>query len=77
MTNRKNYYKNIALSERETQCLYYLLTGKSAASTAKLLGLSPKTVEYYIENVKLKMACNTREELIKKSIEKGYLVILL
>jgi DNA-binding CsgD family transcriptional regulator len=35
------------------------------------LGLSPKTVEHYLETVKLKLKCHTRQELIEKALAIG------
>lgn len=72
MVDNKNIYPGAALSRRQSQCLYYLLRGKSAAAIAKMLGLSPKTVEYYIEEIKNKMACRSKSEIIEESIERGY-----
>lgn len=73
MFEQKTKYPGVALSKRQSQCLYHLLRGKSAASIAKILGLSPKTVEYYIDEIKNKMHCSTKAELIEKSIDKGFI----
>ena len=75
MANKPNTYPGIRLSKRQSQCLYYVLRGKSAAAIAKILGLSPKTVEYYIDEIKNKMRCQNKSELIEKSIEKGYIEV--
>lgn len=51
------------LSNREKQCLYCVLKGKTAKETALLLSLSHRTVEYYLENVKGKLNCQNKREL--------------
>jgi DNA-binding CsgD family transcriptional regulator len=57
---------DIALSQREKQCIRYLLQGYTAAETAQLLNLSKRTVESYLQNIKLKMNCYTKVELFEK-----------
>lgn len=52
-----------ALSARERQCLTFLLKGKSAKETATLLKLSPRTIEFYFENIKNKMHCHSKHQL--------------
>ncbi len=42
------------LSKREQECLFYVLREKTAKQIAKILGLSFRTVEFYIENIKNK-----------------------
>lgn len=73
-----NYFsiKDTHLSSRESECLFYLLRGKTAKQIARLLNLSPKTVEHYIENIKLKFQCQTKSELISKAIEQGFTNII-
>lgn len=56
------------LSNRQMQCLYYLIKGHTAKQIGKILGLSNKTVEFYFSNLKKKLGCNSRMELIKKAI---------
>lgn len=61
------------LTEREMECLFYTLRGKTAKATARVLNISPKTVEFYIEHLKKKFNCYCKAELIEKAIELGYL----
>jgi LuxR family quorum-sensing system transcriptional regulator SolR len=64
---------NNRLSERETQCLIYLLRGRTAKQTAKELGISPKSVEAHINSIKIKFDCYTRAELFDKAITSGFI----
>lgn len=62
---------NFNLSERQTACLFFLLRGKSDKEIGKILNLSPRTVESYINEIKHKMDCLTRTQVIEKSIHEG------
>jgi DNA-binding CsgD family transcriptional regulator len=53
------------LSKRERQCLRLLLDGKSAKESASALSLSPRTVEYYFENIKDKLSCWSKQEVFE------------
>jgi len=57
------------LSKRELQCALYCKEGKTAKETAKLLNLSRRTVEYYLEKVKIKLDCNSKYQLITRLYE--------
>jgi DNA-binding CsgD family transcriptional regulator len=55
---------NTYFTKREAECMVWLLKGKTINSIAALLELSPRTVEYYIKNMKTKIGCRTKFELI-------------
>lgn len=54
------------LSRRERECLSLLLKGNSAKQTGRILNLSPRTIESYIEAIKRKFDCRTKIEIISK-----------
>lgn len=59
-----DYDKKIRqLSKRELQCLKYLAKGNSAKQIAKNLGISSRTVETHITNLKNKMNLYHKNEL--------------
>lgn len=60
-------------TQREEECLFYLMRGKSAKETAKLLKISFRTVEVHIEQIKYKFNCHTKSEIFSKAIAAGYL----
>ncbi len=62
--NNKEYY----FSEREKEILFYLTRGKTAKETATILALSKRTIEHYIENIKLKFDVSKKSALIEKAI---------
>ncbi len=64
------------LSEREMECLFYLLRGMSARAIAECLQLSKRTVETYIENIKNKFGCDTKAILLVQAVTEGYMDII-
>ncbi|MFN7096694.1 MAG: helix-turn-helix transcriptional regulator [Gammaproteobacteria bacterium] len=62
----------INLTRREAECLYYTLRGKTAKSIALILNISPKTVEFHIEQLKNKFEVMNKSQLMDKAIELGY-----
>ena len=60
---------NVYLSKRETECLRLTVKGKTAQSIAIILGLSCRTVEYYLENIKIKMNVSSKSEMVEKAVD--------
>ncbi len=58
-----NIVNELKLSQREYECSYYFAKGKSIREIGKLLKLSPRTVESYLDNVKLKLNCPSKAQL--------------
>jgi DNA-binding CsgD family transcriptional regulator len=52
------------LSKKESACLYHLSQGLTLKRIAKQMGISPKTVETYIERAKIKTHCQNKAQLI-------------
>lgn len=61
-----------ALTSRESECVFLLIRGKTAKEIAALLSLSKRTVESYIENIKNKMDCRNKAEILVKAVLSGY-----
>jgi len=57
-------YGDLYFTKREAECMLWLLRGKTIGGVALVLKLSPRTVEYYIKNMKNKLGCRTKFELI-------------
>jgi DNA-binding CsgD family transcriptional regulator len=53
------------LSFREYQCMCLLASGFTAKEAAKLINLSPRTIEFYLTNIKKKVGYRTTFDLIK------------
>ncbi len=74
-----HYYNKateINLSKRESECLFFLTRGKSSKHIAQALNLSVRTIENYIENLKIKFNCQNKFDLIDRAIEAGYVQII-
>ena len=61
------------LTEREMECLFYYVRGKSAKDIAAIFSISKRTVETHIDNIKFKLHCDNKTDLIHKSIENKYI----
>lgn len=61
---KREVQQSSSLSPRERDCLKHLIHGKSAKDSAMELQLSPRTVESYLENIKNKLGCNSKRELL-------------
>jgi DNA-binding CsgD family transcriptional regulator len=59
------------LSKRESECYCLLVKGFSIAEIARLMQLSSNTIDVYVSRLKGKLNCNSKRELIQKSIDNG------
>lgn len=67
---RRHYYlndhdKSAYFTYREAQCMAQIMRGKTIKASAQAIGLSPRTVEYYLKNMKAKFKCRTKSELMQ------------
>jgi DNA-binding CsgD family transcriptional regulator len=65
MKTPKNLLSPPKLSKRELECLKIYLKGKSASEIGDDLGLAKRTVEFYINNIKNKLSCYKKSELME------------
>ncbi|HQS83883.1 MAG: hypothetical protein B7Y25_03065 [Alphaproteobacteria bacterium 16-39-46] len=63
---KKYIIGDISFSQREYQCLKFLLKSYSAKQIATELNVSFRTIEIYIENIKIKTNCSYKNEIIDK-----------
>lgn len=73
--NKKIFMELYCLSPREKACLLNLILGRSAKESARILNISFRTVQAYIEKIKNKLACHTRSQLIQKLLEMKIVVV--
>ncbi len=57
------------LTRQEARCMVCFLRGNTVKGTAKILELSPRTVEYYVNNMKKKLGVVSKSELVFRVIE--------
>ncbi len=59
------------LSGREAQCLLWVSRGKSSSDIGQIVGLSPRTVDSYIEKACAKLKVRTRIEAVAVAVRSG------
>lgn len=57
--------KQFFVSRRERQCLHYLARGMTAKEIGRLMGLAPKTIEFYLQNLREKTGRHLKSDLVK------------
>lgn len=72
----QEYPQNLQFTVRESECLFLLIRGKTAKEIGLFLNISPRTVESYIENIKIKCNVSKRSDIITKAIELGIVDIV-
>lgn len=64
------------LSPRESECLFFLVRGFTAKEISHRLGIATPTVNSYIENLKSKLNCNSRSQMIERAAELNLLPVI-
>lgn len=59
---------SVHLSNREFQCLLLSIRGKSARLVGIEIGISQRTVEEYLNNIKYKMGVKRKGEMINAGL---------
>lgn len=62
--------QNALLTQRQFEVLSQLSLGKTAKEIGRNLQLSPRTIEHYINELKVKLPTNRKDELVKALINK-------
>lgn len=66
-------FSDLKLTDRQSEVLFYLLRGKTVKQIGLLLGISYRTVDEYMEQLKHKFGAMNKHELIDKAISFGFL----
>jgi LuxR family quorum sensing-dependent transcriptional regulator len=59
------------LSPREIECLQWAAVGKSDADIAAIIGISPATVHFHVEQAKRRLGVRTRVEAVAMGVLHG------
>jgi DNA-binding CsgD family transcriptional regulator len=62
------------LSAREIECISWSSAGKSLAETARLMGISERTVRFHRENIRIKLDTQTTMESVSKAVSLGLII---
>ena len=54
---------------RQKECVSHMVRGRTYKEIAKILNISPRTVETHIEHIKDKLGCYSRADIINKFFE--------
>jgi DNA-binding CsgD family transcriptional regulator len=65
--HQAHFFNNVKLSPQETNCLRSYSLHKNIKKISQQLHLATSTVTDYIENIKNKLDCNTKNELFEKA----------
>ncbi|MGW8704699.1 helix-turn-helix transcriptional regulator [Brevundimonas sp. NPDC055814] len=66
-----DYLDAPGLSPREAECLIWVSRGKSSSDVGAIVGLSPRTVDSYLEKVCAKLRVRTRIEAVAVAVRAG------
>ena len=67
-------FNNIKFTRREAECMLLMLSGTfRVKDIARILNLSPRTIEDYIANMRIKLQCHNKYELISIIAESDFL----
>ena len=61
------------LTQREAECMALFLEGYSAKQASAVLEISERTVEYYLERIKLKLNCYSKRQVMRQIKETEFL----
>ena len=67
VARRELWTSHVALSDREIETLTWAARGKTSAEIARILGLSKRTVDFHVENARIKLGAATRIEAAVKA----------
>ncbi len=63
----QDFLTNIILSPQEINCLRLYLTSHSLKTVSRDMGLALTTVTSYVENIKNKLTCHSKQDLFEKA----------
>jgi len=66
-------YESIYFTAREASCMWHFLNNKTIIEAAAALQLSPRTVEFYANNMKTKLSCYSKAELVKRVLKSEFI----
>ena|SRR3990167_2187787 len=66
----------VYLTKREAECMFWLVQDCTIIETACNMALSPRTVEFYVKNIKQKLQCKNKKKLVEKILMSNLLQLL-
>lgn len=65
---------DVPLTQRERQCLFWAARGKKTPETAQILGISPRTVAFHLENARSKLDASTVAQAVIQAAHRGLIL---
>lgn len=62
-------FEDVYFTRQEARCMVCMLKGATVKAAANTMELSPRTVEYYVNNMKKKVNCYSKSELIRVIVD--------
>ncbi len=59
--------KLVQLNDREVETLTWVARGKTSAEIAQILGLTKRTVDFHLDNARMKLGATTRTQAVVKA----------
>ena len=66
----------LPLTQRQQECVFLLIRGKTLKQIANILTISVRTVESYIEAIKYRLNCTHKSQIVEKAITSGFLYFI-
>ena len=66
---------SVTLSKREKEVLQWAAEGKTSWATSVILGLSERTIDFYIGNAVSKLGAATKTQAVSKAIAEGHILV--
>jgi DNA-binding CsgD family transcriptional regulator len=65
--------RQVVLTKREKECLFWACEGKTTWEMSKILGVSERTVIFHLNNTVEKLGANNRQHAVAKAILYGFI----
>ncbi|MCS5711174.1 PAS domain-containing protein [Candidatus Berkiella aquae] len=65
-------HQNDKISRKEKETLFFLIQGKTYKEIAEIQKVSQRAIVEHVENLKYKLHCDSKSELIGRAIDLGY-----
>jgi DNA-binding CsgD family transcriptional regulator len=71
--SHKKVEAGVRLTERERECLLWCAEGKTHGEIASILGISPRTVRFFLDNARRKLNCLNTVQTVVCAMQRGLL----
>ncbi len=61
----------VSFSDREKECLYWAVEGKTLWEIGQIIGVTERTVRFHLQNVSKKFGVANRQQAVAKAVELG------